>query len=429
MKETPLILVVDDTPANLEVVTETLGDAGFEVAIATDGERAIKQATLSQPDLILLDVMMPGINGFETCRRLKAASVTSEIPVIFMTALSDTTDKVTGFNLGAVDYVTKPFQEAELIARVTTHIKLHQLTQTLEQQVEQRTTELKAALEQVQQSQVQLVQSEKMALLGQLVAGVAHEINNPINFINGNLIHVQKYIEDLLSFVQLYQQHSASSAPELQNAATNLDLEYIQEDLPKILMSMQGGTQRIGEIVRSLRNFSRLDEAEWKAVDIHEGIDSTLLILQHRLKNKPERPEIRVIREYGQLPLVECYAGLLNQVFLNILANAIDILEEVSIKRSYQENYNNPGQITIRTSVSEDRWVQIAIVDNGFGIPKELQKRIFDPLFTTKSNSKITGMSLSISYQIITEKHQGKLICISTPGKGSEFIIQIPIRQ
>lgn len=429
MKETPLILVVDDTPTNLEVVTETLGDAGFEVAIATDGERAIKQATLSQPDLILLDVMMPGINGFETCRRLKAAAVTSDIPVIFMTALSDTTDKVTGFNLGAVDYITKPFQEAELIARVTTHIKLHQLTQNLEKQVEQRTTELKAALEQVQQSQAQLVQSEKMALLGQLVAGVAHEINNPINFIHGNLIHVQKYIEDLLSFVRLYQQHSASSAPELQNAAANLDLEYIQQDLPKILMSMRGGTQRIDEIVRSLRNFSRLDEAEWKAVDIHEGIDSTLLILQHRLKNKAERPEIQVIREYGQLPLVECYAGLLNQVFLNILTNVIDLIEEESAKRSYQENHNNPGQITIRTSVSEDRWVQIAIVDNGFGIPKELQKRIFDPLFTTKSINKGTGMGLSISYQIITEKHQGKLICISTPGKGTEFIIQIPIQQ
>src|SRR6476469_5035596 len=176
MKDTPLILVVDDTPANLEVVAEALGDAGFEVAIATDGERAIKQATISQPDLILLDVMMPGIDGFETCRRLKAAPATSEIPIIFMTALSDTTDKVRGFNLGAVDYVTKPFQEAELLVRVKTQLKLRNLQQSLEQQVEQRTAELKAALQQVQQSQVQLVQSEKMAVLGQLVAGVAHEI-------------------------------------------------------------------------------------------------------------------------------------------------------------------------------------------------------------------------------------------------------------
>ncbi|PZV07255.1 MAG: hybrid sensor histidine kinase/response regulator [Leptolyngbya sp.] len=429
MKDNPLILVVDDTRANLEVVAEVLGDAGFEVAIATDGERAIKQATISQPDLILLDVMMPGIDGFETCRRLKAAPVTCDIPVIFMTALSDTTDKVRGFNLGAVDYVTKPFQEAELLARVTTQLKLRHLNQTLEQQVEQRTAELQCALQQVQQSQVQLVQSEKMALLGQLVAGVAHEINNPVNFIHGNLAHVQGYTDDVLAFVQLYQQHSANAAPELQKAAANLDLAFIQEDLPKTLASMKIGTQRICDIVRSLRNFSRLDEAECKSVDIHEGINSTLLILQHRLKNTAEHPEIQVIREYGQLPPVECYAGSLNQVFMNILANAIDALEELSAQRTYQENQSQPSQITIRTTAIDHQWVQVAISDNGSGIPKEVQPRIFNPFFTTKPAGKGTGMGMSISHQIITEKHQGKLICFSTPGKGAEFIIQIPMQQ
>ncbi len=429
MKDNPLILVVDDTLANLEVVAEVLGDAGFEVAIATDGERAIKQATISQPDLILLDVMMPGIDGFETCRRLKAAPVTCDIPVIFMTALSDTTDKVRGFNLGAVDYVTKPFQEAELLARVTTQLKLRYLHQTLEQQVEQRTTELQTALQQVQQSQVQLVQSEKMAVLGQLVAGVAHEINNPVNFIHGNLTHVQGYTDDLLAFVQLYQQHSANAAPELQNAAADLDLEFIRQDLPKTLASMKIGTQRICEIVRSLRNFSRLDEAECKSVDIHEGINSTLLILQHRLKSTAEHPEIQIIREYGQLPPVECYAGSLNQVFMNILANAIDALEELSAQRTYQENQNNPSQITIRTTAIDHQWVQVAIADNGSGIPKEVQPRIFNPFFTTKPAGKGTGMGMSISHQIITEKHQGKLICLSTSGEGAEFIIQIPVRQ
>jgi signal transduction histidine kinase len=429
MKDTPLILVVDDTLANLEVVAEVLGDAGFEVAIATDGERAIKQASISQPDLILLDVMMPGIDGFETCRRLKTTSVTDDIPVIFMTALSDTTDKVRGFNLGAVDYVTKPFQEAELLARVTTQLKLQHLRQTLEQQVEQRTADLQKALQQVQQSQVHLVQSEKMAVLGQLVAGVAHEINNPVNFIHGNLAHVQGYTDDILSFVQLYQQHSANAAPELQKAAANLDLEFIQEDLPKTLTSMKIGTQRICEIVRSLRNFSRLDEADCKAVDIHEGINSTLLILQHRLKSTPEHPAIQVIQEYGQLPSVKCYAGSLNQVFMNILVNAIDALEELSAKRTYQENQDHPSQITIRTAAIDNQWVQIAIADNGSGIPKELQQRIFDPFFTTKPVGKGTGMGMSISHQIITEKHQGKLVCLSTPDQGTEFIIQIPTQQ
>ncbi|MBD1909000.1 MULTISPECIES: response regulator [unclassified Leptolyngbya] len=429
MKETQLILVVDDTPANLEVVAEALGDAGFEVAIATDGERAIRQATISQPDLILLDVMMPGIDGFETCCRLKTAAATCDIPVIFMTALSDPTDKVKGFNLGAVDYVTKPFQEAELIARVTTHLKLRHLHQTLEHQVEQRTAQLKAALSQVQQSQVQLVQSEKMAVLGQLVAGVAHEINNPVNFIHGNLNHVEDYANDLLSFIQLYQKHSANTAPELQEAADALELEFIQADLPKTITSMKIGTHRICEIVRSLRNFSRLDEADCKAVDIHEGINSTLLILQHRLKGRSECPEVQVIRDYGELPLVECHAGSLNQVFMNILVNALDALEEVSMKRTYQENRVNQGQLTIRTSTLGRQWVQIAIADNGPGIPPDIQPRIFDPFFTTKPVGKGTGMGMSISYQIITEKHQGKLDCISEPGQGTEFVIQIPIRQ
>lgn len=429
MREIPLILVVDDTPANLEVVAEALNDAGFEVAIATDGQRAIKQATMSHPDLILLDVMMPGMDGFDTCRSLKSNAVTCDIPVIFMTALSDTTDKVKGFNLGAVDYVTKPFQEAELLARVRTQVKLHHLHQTLEQQVEQRTMELKKALDQVQQSQLQVVQSEKMAMLGQLVAGIAHEINNPVNFIYGNISHVQDYTADILSFLQLYQHHAAHAAPELKQAFTNLDLAFIQQDLPKTLTSMEIGTQRISEIVRSLRNFSRLDEAEYKAVNIHDGINSTVLILQHRLKAKPESPEIQIIRDYGELPLVECYAGLLNQVFMNILVNAIDALEEWNANQLLLGQPLHPGQIVIRTSVLEQQWVQIAIANNGSAISPEVQQHIFDPFFTTKPVGKGTGMGLSISYQIVTEKHRGKLSCLSTPGEGVEFIIQIPVRQ
>jgi signal transduction histidine kinase len=428
MKESQLVLVVDDTPVNLEVVADALSDAGFEVAIATDGERAIKQVGMSQPDLILLDVMMPGIDGFETCRRLKASPATCDIPVIFMTALSDITDKERGFQLGAVDYITKPFQETELLARVTTHLKLRHLHQTLEQQVKQRTSELKAALQQAQQSQIQLVQSEKMAMLGQLVAGVAHEINNPVNFIHGNLTYVQEHTEDILSFVQLYHQHSGSSAPELQNAAANLDLEFIQEDLPKTLASMRIGTQRIRQIVLSLRNFSRMDEAEFKAVDIHEGIDSTLMILQHRLTARPECPAIEVIRNYATLPLVECYPGPLNQVLMNLLANAIDALEEANAKRTFDEIKDNPSQITIRTCMS-GQWVEIAILDNGPGIPEKVKEQIFAPFFTTKPIGKGTGMGLSISHQIIVEKHGGKLECFSNRNQGTEFMIQIPVQQ
>ncbi|MBN3963494.1 ATP-binding protein [Nostoc sp. NMS8] len=304
---------------------------------------------------------------------------------------------------------------------------LEKSKEELEDRVEERTTELKNALGELRRTQSQVIQSEKMSSLGQLVAGVAHEINNPVNFIHGNLAHVQEYTQDLLAFVQLYQQYNPNPAAEIQTVAEDIDLEFLQEDLPKMLSSMKVGTERIRQIVLSLRNFSRIDEAEFKNVDIHEGIDSTLMILQHRLKAKPEQPEIEVIKDYGTVPLVECYAGQLNQVFMNILVNAIDALEENNTKYTYQEINDNPSRIKIRTSVVNSRWVEIAIADNGVGISQEFQQRIFDPFFTTKPVGKGTGMGMSISYQIITEKHGGKLECFSTAGEGTEFIIQIPL--
>ncbi len=305
---------------------------------------------------------------------------------------------------------------------------LEKSKEELEDRVEERTTELKNALGELQRTQSQVIQSEKMSSLGQLVAGVAHEINNPVNFIHANLDHVEEYTQDLLTLVQLYQQYNSHPASEIQIAVEDMDLEFLQEDLPKILSSMKVGTERICQIVLSLRNFSRMDEAEFKRVDIHEGIDSTLMILQNRLKAKPEQPEIEVITEYGNVPLIECYAGQLNQVFMNILVNAIDALEESNIKRTDQDMEKNPSRIRIRTSVVNSMWLEVAIADNGVGISKEFQQRIFDPFFTTKPIGKGTGMGMSISYQIVAEKHGGKLECISTPGKGTEFIIQIPLR-
>jgi signal transduction histidine kinase len=299
----------------------------------------------------------------------------------------------------------------------------------LEDRVEERTAELKNTLEELQRTQSQVIQSEKMSSLGQLVAGVAHEINNPVNFIHGNLTHVQEYTESLLEFVQLQQQHDSNPAPEIQLAAEDIDLEFLQEDLPKILVSMKLGTERIRQIVLSLRNFSRMDEAEFKAVDIHEGIDSTLMILQHRLKATSERPEIELVKDYSALPLVECYAGQLNQVFMNILVNSIDAIDQSNAERTYQNIKDHPNRITIRTSTVNAEWVEVAIADNGVGIPKEIQQRIFNPFFTTKPLGKGTGMGMSISYQIVTEKHGGKLECFSTPGQGTEFIIRIPLRQ
>ncbi len=289
--------------------------------------------------------------------------------------------------------------------------------------------QLEQTLSELKRTQSQLVHAEKMSSLGQLVAGVAHEINNPVNFIHGNLKYLDEYAHNLLNIVQLYQHHYPNPVAEIQGEADAIDLEFLQQDLLKIVTSMKLGTERIRNIVLSLRIFSRMDESQLKSVDIHEGIDSTLLILQHRLENKPEYSEIQVIRNYGTLPMVECYAGQLNQVFMNILANAIDAVDELNEKRTVQEIKENSSQITISTSVVDAQWVQIAIADTGLGIPEAIQKQIFNPFFTTKPIGKGTGMGMAISYQIITEKHGGKLMCFSTPGRGAEFVIHIPIEK
>jgi two-component system, NtrC family, sensor kinase len=286
---------------------------------------------------------------------------------------------------------------------------------------------LEEAMEELKNTQVLLVKNEKMSSLGQLVAGVAHEINNPVSFIHANLYLLEDYIQDLLSVVQMYQSHYPNPVPEIAIQTKQIDLEFIQKDIPNMFSSMKIGTERIRKIVLSLRNFSRVDEAELKPVDIHEGINNTLEILQHRLKDNPNYPAIQVSKDYSNLPLVECYAGQLNQVFMNILVNAIDAIEEANNKTN-SEIKSDPSQIKIRTSLIDSQWVQIAIADNGLGIPEKFKQQIFDPFFTTKPVGKGTGMGMSISYQIVTKKHGGKLEFFSTPGEGTEFIIQIPIR-
>jgi len=296
-----------------------------------------------------------------------------------------------------------------------------------EAQLRQQTHQLEQALQELKQTQSQLIQTEKMSSIGQLVAGVAHEINNPVNFIYGNLTYVGDYTEELLDLVKLYQQGYTHSDPEVQDLIERIDLDFIIEDLPKTLSSMKVGTDRIREIVLTLRNFSRLDEAEMKPVDIHEGIDSTLLILQNALKEKPDFPQIEIVKDYGNLPLVECYAGQLNQVFMNILSNAIDALHQ-SNKEPYSEQIQSyPNRIKISTQVLNSDWVRISIKDNGLGMTESVKTQLFDPFFTTKPVGEGTGLGLSISYQIVVDKHGGQLTCISAPGEGAEFQIDIPI--
>jgi signal transduction histidine kinase len=293
-----------------------------------------------------------------------------------------------------------------------------------------KATELEQALYELQRTQAQLVQTEKMSSLGQLVAGVAHEINNPVSFITGNISYACDYIHDLLRVVKLYRQHYPQPVEVIQAEIEKIDLDFLIEDLPKLLKSMKVGTDRIHQIVLSLRNFSRLDDGEMKSVDIHEGINNTLMILQNRLKAQGGSPEIKVIKEYGTLPLVECYAGQLNQVFMNLISNAIDALEEGRCKNQTplpQQGSSSP-YIQISTEAKGDNRAVIRITDNGGGMTEEVQQKLFNPFFTTKPMGKGTGLGLSISYQIVVEKHRGELHCFSTPGQGTQFIIEIPIR-
>ncbi|MDJ1184853.1 sensor histidine kinase [Roseofilum casamattae] len=299
----------------------------------------------------------------------------------------------------------------------------------LEVRVDERTQELHHTLQQLQQAQAQMVQHEKMSSLGQMVAGLAHEINNPVSFIHGNLSHAQTYMEDLLAIVELYQAYYPHPPEEIQNELDAIDMEFIIEDFAKMLQSMNLGTMRIREIVKSLRTFARLDEADFKSVDVREGIESTLMILQGRLNCCDSQQPINIVTCYGELPEIACYPGQLNQVLMNLIANAIDTLEERNHQFSPEQLQAEPSTIWITTEMGDRDWISIRIRDNGLGIPEHLQSRLFDPFFTTKPIGQGTGLGLSISYQVITQTHKGRLSFVSTPGKGTEFAIAIPIEQ
>ncbi|MEA5619364.1 response regulator [Cronbergia sp. UHCC 0137] len=551
------ILLVDDIPENLQLLSNLLINLGYSVRSVTSGRMALKTVKIKRPDVILLDIQMPEMDGFQVCQAIKADENLYNIPVIFISALDDVFDKVTAFKSGAIDYITKPFQIEEVAARLENQLTIQRQQRILEQeisnrkeaeevlyqsrallssvlnssldgiaamqavrdpitgniddfrclvvnpviarafgnkreemvgklilkqilshiepelfdefvniveigqplerdfyypsgnsswfhfvavklgdgfaitirditarkqsefQLQQQAKNLEITLHQLQRTQAQLIQSEKMSSLGNMVAGVAHEINNPVNFIHANLIPASEYLQHLLYLVQLYQQHFPNPPAEIKAQLENIDLDFLQQDIIKLLDAMENGTNRIRNIVLSLRNFARLDESELKRVDIHQGIDSTLMILQHRLKATPDRPEIIVIKEYGKIPLIECYSGQLNQVFMNLLDNAIDALEVKFIEAE--------RQIKIRTEVLNSHRVLIKVSDNGLGIDPELQSKLFDPFFTTKQVGEGTGLGLFISYQIVVNKHGGDLYCQSILGKGAEFVIEIPI--
>jgi signal transduction histidine kinase/DNA-binding response OmpR family regulator len=612
------ILAVDDTPANLHLLAKMLSNQGYKLRIIPDCEQALNSAQADPPDLILLDILMPQMDGYEICSLLKADERTQNIPIIFISALNEGFDKVKAFEVGGVDYITKPFIAEEVIARVENQLRLRAFEkQLLEQnarlneEIEERkqredalqlivegtasTTgdnfmrscvrylaevlqvryaliaqlvdklgtsartlafwtgetwsenfeyeladtpcvnllkgkaclypqdvqalfpkdrylvqlnaasyfgsplfdsdgkivgllvvldtkpmapdpniemilkifaaragaeleriqaeeelrrsearerekaiQLELTLRELRRTQSQLIQAEKLSSLGQMVAGVAHEINNPVSFIFGNLTYARSYFQDLLSLVELYQQTYFNPTPEIQQLISEIELDFLAEDWSKLMYSMQVGAERIQQIVQSLKLFSRLDESELKLTNIHESIDNTLLILQHRLRAVDNAGEIEVIKNYGQLPLITCYASQLNQVFMNLLNNAIDALSQESGER--RQSSGVIPTITIRTEVSNQKnilnsgcellnspFVVIRIADNGAGISEEVQQKIFDPFFTTKPVGSGTGLGLSISHQIVVEKHKGHIRCVSAPGQGTEFIVEIPV--
>ncbi len=405
------VLIVDDSPDNLRVLSATLSQSNYDIRCAKNGMMALKALALNSPsssvtaelpDLILLDIQMPDIDGYEICARLKADARTQHIPIIFISALDAALDKVKAFSVGGVDYITKPFQMEEVIVRVQNQLNL-------------------------QAAKAQLAQAEKMASLGQLVAGIAHEINNPVGFVQGNIDYLDNYVQDLLDLLAAYQQQYPDPPEEIRAIAANIDLPYIQADLPNIVKSMTLGTDRIASIVSSLRNFSRLDESEHKPADIHEGIDGTLLILESRLKANGPYPRIEVIQQYQEMPPVLCYPGSLNQVFMNLIANAIDAIEDKQKALLDGDQANYQPQIIIQTERTQSA-VIIRIQDNGDGMEESVKARLFNPFFTTKPVGKGTGLGLAISHQIIYEKHQGQLTCQSQVGVGTEFVIALPLR-
>ncbi len=396
------ILIVDDNTTNLSLMYEFLMAQNYRVAVAQSGEDALECVLDTLPDLILLDVMMPGISGFDTCIRLKENYQTQQIPVIFMTALSEITSKVKGLTLGAVDYITKPFIQEEVLARIKVHLSL-------------------------KKARAHLIQSGKMAALGHFVAGIAHEINNPVNFIHGNLKPARQYAESLLSFVEILQAN-VELPSTVSSYAEEIELDFIRQDFVPLLDSMRLGTERIRKLVESLRTFSCLDESEYKAVDLHPGIDSALVMVKYSLQARGTRPNIQIDKTYGSLPLLHCYPKRLNDAFLSLITNSIDSIDEKAAQVPFDYWRNCPPAIKIET-MTQSHQVIVQITDNGLGISEDIQDKVFDQFFTTKPVGRNAGLGLSTALATVVRDHQGSLTFRSEVGRGTVFKVTLPIRR
>lgn len=410
------ILIVDDTPANLEVLIRLFQNEGYRMRALTSGPMALRAMEHEIPDIVLLDVNMPEMNGYEVCRVMKATESLKNIPVIFISALSEVFDKVAAFESGGVDYITKPVQIEEALARVKTHLALHHYKELLEE----KNRALRETLDQLQETQSHLISSEKMASIGVLTAGIAHEINNPISFINSSLIGLSKNIRFFLDIQNRYSDlmlnPGKESLQELEQYKQDHDYKERLEEIVTLTDNILAGSKRISGIVKSLRTFSRLDERDMKEVDLHEIIESTLVLLHHKVSNR-----INIIRQFGELPPVNCFPAKISQVIMNLLTNAIDAIEA-------KEGSTNPENITLSSAVRVVKGNEVATVtikDSGCGIREEIMQKIFDPFFTTKPVGKGMGLGLSISNEII--RAHGGWIEVTRPEEGgSSFTLFLP---
>lgn len=435
---TPNIVAIDDNPTNLQVLVEILTSVGYQVRPIMESNLALRSVRQNPPDLILLDILMPELDGYEICQRLKADEQTQHIPILFISALNETIDKVKAFQCGGVDFITKPFQTQEVLVRIEHQLRgqeQERKLQELAQKERDKATKLEIALSQLQQTQAQLIHTKKMLSLGNIVAGLAHEINNPINFISGNINHACGYFQDLLFLVQRYKEVYPEPHPKIVEIEEEIELDFMVEDWQNLMTSIQGGADRISQLILSLRRFSRLDESQVKSSDLNEEIDNILTLVQHQLKSANDRPDIQVIKHYNPLPKIECYASQINQVLMSLIGNAIEAID--AKYRNQKETILEIPTLNIRTeilphranSLSTSHYVTISISDNGCGMTPEIQERIFDPFFTTKPVGSGIGLGLAISHQIVVETHKGNLRCVSTPGKGTQMIVEIPIAQ
>lgn len=413
------IMVVDDKPANVRLLQRMLTERGYRVRPFLKGAMALSAALADPPDVILLDINMPEMDGIEVCRRLKASDRMKDVPIIFISAHTETADKIRGFAAGGVDYITKPFHLEEVHARVETHLKLKMTQQALEARnkaLEQALTDLKA-------TQNQLIDSEKMAALGTLTAGIAHEINNPINFIKNSARGLDNDLHDLARLLRVYMQcltrcEQTTIHEQLVAIDKEVDLDLLLEEVPDLMHNIQEGVKRTEEIVNSLRVYSHMDTVETRKTDIHGLINAALVVLKNKYKNI-----VAIKLKYGIIPHISVHPNRVIQVFTNILVNAIDAIQEKNIKED--------EAITIGTSLqsrNDKKHIVVAITDTGGGIPEAIQARIFDPFFTTKDIGKGTGLGLSISLGIILD-HKGTIEVASTVGIGTTFSILLPVEE